>query len=468
MCKRANIMRLFFVFFILFLFLLPGLPEASICSGNEKDVSKRKNETFSSPPAVRKIPSRTRFFYIEPERATASQVFASRTRFLLRNIFQNRNSSSMPYSIVADKKAWQKTADLLQVKEAPARLMITIPGDFFLLYMYKEALYKIVSLALLAEAGVPLQKEEDFRKSFLVAAIVHEALNHIFLAAMPYSKYDPFSSTLASYGLFPTLKMLLAYPPHPASPEAGIYEEYSAHLLSFLLRGRFFSGGDFLSVVREMAQKGVSGQYRILSEKITEKLQKSKKQQEDDADGWFQQNMKKFLLSSLMPASPHYIEKEYIKHAVLSGMDHSGKMQKYTLRQYTKAVKELSNPDYSTYRILQFLLRHARIAPGDSRNALLYLRQQIIKTRNSPTSDNQKKLDEAEKNFFLQLEKICKMERFLRKTEMTSTTEGVRFFQSMPLLDKNHTSPLYIPWGSRMEKLLRDTQKTYFAEDKTF
>ena len=457
-------MRLFFVIFILFFFLLPGFPEAGSCAGKEKGDTGHTNATFSPPERT----GGNRILYVEPHRSTASAIFASRTKLLIRNIFQNKPSSSLPYSIVPDTLPLKKGAEILKIKESSTFLALTIPAEFSFFYMDKDAMYRTVSFALLAEAGISLRFEKDFRRSFLVAAIVHECLNHIFLASMPYSKYDPFSSVLASYGFYPTLRELLYFPPDPASPAAGIYEEYSSHLLASLLRNRFFSGADFLSVARETAQKGADRQYAVLSVCIAKNLQKNKKTEDKKPDIWFQKNLKRLLLSSLMPASPHYIEKEYIKNAVFTGIDRNGKMQRYSLGEFAKAVKELQDPDFATYQFLQFLLHHARIAPGDSRNALLYLRQMVIKTRKSPTKANQILLVQAEKNLFLQLEKIWKMEKFLRKTERMTTTAGVRFFQTMPLLDKFHSDSSGTPWGSRMEKLLNDTQKTYFADERNF
>ena len=451
-------MRLFFCIFVIFLFFLPGFPELASCPGGEK-VSPR----YSAAAKNDGTGDRLRVYFMHEAVSTPSILFTARVRQLIRNLYKDRLLFS-PLTLQADKKAWKKGEELLKTSRNNGTFSVTIPRDLFLVYHDRTTLHKAVSLSLLASCQLPLRHEEALRKSFLVAGIVHESLNHAFLHTMPYGSNAPNAAVLAGYGNFPGLKKLLTIPLSPEKPSGDLYGEYAWLLLSGLLRNKLLSGEDFLFLTKEIAAKGASSQYELTVDLLNRKLENSKKQL--TAEEWFRQWQKKELTGPMLPASPHYIEQEYTRTARLSGLDHAGKKCSFPVTKTADAIQKLQDPDREIYTLLQTWLRLARVAPGELRNKLLAMRKPLIRLRNFPTKENQILLNRKEQEFFLELEKTLKLERFLTSTERFATTEGTRFFRTMEVLEKFHASREYIPWGSRLEDLLTNTQKSYSEEKR--
>lgn len=451
-------MRRFFVVFIFFFYFLPGFPEISSCPGKEEILSPQKNDL---PPVSRAAKQpRQRFFLLQQERSSRSILFASRLRVLLRNLFQERLPANPRCIFLPARHPVKKGENALKITLRDGRIYFTLPTNFSLLYHDRNTLYKMVSLSLLATESLPLDREKEFRSSWLVAGIVHNCLDHLFLSAMPYSDYTPAALVFARYGIFPELKDLLTIPIPPESSFADFYGEYSSLLLAGLLRNRFFSGEDFSSVIRKTLEKGVSSQYEVLYAHLENTLQKRKRKL--TISQWFDVCIKRELATSLLPASPHWVEKEYLKTAVLSGKDRSGKIVTFPVTQLFTAVKTLSEPDKEVFRLLRDLHILARTAPDSVRTKLLALRLVIIKTRRDPVKENQDLLNKTEQQLFAELDKANRMEEFLRSTELFATTPGTRFFQTLKTTNKTVLSPL----GSRLEILLENTAKTYLTDDR--
>lgn len=461
--ERANTMSGFFRVFIVFFLLLPGFPAPSLRAGEEArafspsagkgSLAKDPRERFLTPVLL-----------LRQEDSSASALFASRIRQTIRAMLRDKVPSGANFSILPEKRPSSPGKRGPALHRSGGKLLLTIPGDFSLLSRDRETLAECASLALLAASSLPLRGEKNLRSSFLAAGLVRDGLNSVYLNAMPYAQYAPVATVLTSYGSVPKLKTLLAVPPPPESVSGELYGEYSFLLLSGLLRSRLLSEEDFLQLIKKISEEGPSVQYDLLHDLLRRSLAKRKNVLSPEE--WFARYVRRELSSLLLPASPHFVEMQYISGTVLKGEDREGKEKRFPLTRLAEAARELKDPDKEVFRILQFLPRLARTAPGDLGEKLLALRPCIIRTRRFPTKENQLALNKAEQDFFLELEKTLKLEKFLRASEQFSTPPGARNFRTLEFLETFRSSPENTFWGSRLDALLDHTQNTFSDEER--
>ena len=452
-------MRVFFRVFIIFFLFLAGFPEKASCAG-------RKQGASAGVPGEGNVPDAGRFpvLLLQKGDTSASALFASRIRQTIRAMLRNRAPSGANFVILPEKGKTSPGRKTLSVRRNAGKLLLTIPADFLPLYEDRNSLYECVSLALLAASSLPVQGERNLRNSFLAAGIVQDGLNSVFLNAMPYPQYAPVSTVLARFGIVPDLKTLLTVPLPPESVSGELYGEYSFLLLSGILKSRLLAEEDFYALIRGIAEEGASAQYEILHGQLRKALEKRKSPLTPEK--WFARYVRRELASLLLPASPHYIESCYAAESRLKGKVRSGEEKSFPLTKLAEASEELQDPDREVFRILQFLVRLAKVSPGGLREKLLALRPHIIRTRRFPAKENQLALNRAEQEFFLELEKILKLEKFLRTSEALAVAPGARFSRTLQFLETVRTSPENTPWGSRLETLLRHTQNTFSEEGK--
>lgn len=433
-------MRLFFSVFTVFLFFLPGFPEVSFCRGNE----------FSSAPYSR-----------QQENQQFAAHFASRMRNILRNIFQERAVFNNRFSIRPAPAGKNNISPVPYLHEQGSHQILYIPHHISFFNGDKKNISKAVSLALLSAAGAAPHQEEKLRDSFLTAAITHDLASTFFLQFMPYNKYTPAARVLTSYGICPDLKTIFLSPVCVDHASGELYGEYSSLLLDALLRKKIFSGGDFQRIIRHIIQNGAEKQYDILAKLMKERL--ADKRTGQTANEFFRSHIRKTLSNVMLPQSVGELEKQYLLLTHFEAEDHSGNIVTFSLPQFTELIRKIKKPDILTVRLLQELLRLARIAPGDTADGLLKLRQCVIKARTSPGRETQKQLDETEQLFLQGLEKQAAIEKFLTSVEQFSLTPGTRFFRTMEVLNIQKKDPLLIPWGGELEKLLENAD--HFSRD---
>lgn len=321
-------------------------------------------------------------------------------------------------------------------------MRIQLPASYTMLSSDRETMRLIMSWMLLARAGYGSEHALAIRDSWFVSGLVRKALEDMKKKQQPAFRYYPAAYALASHGIVPHLRYIMdgKLSSFDGAP-AAMQDEYCELLIDACAKNGLFREDIIEKSIVHMLEKSEKTPYEFFIETVGPSILKrgagifSSALSFDELDRqvpeWYTGEASKTLVSFFMPSSVQQIEKDYRKASEWTFESVKGVKQTIRIMDFQEKWDSIPNPSDAVTEIMEKLGAISFSAPPELREPMSEIRMALTALRTSRKKSDGERLKNAERNFFLSVEKRIALEYFLRESENRNVPPGTRFAETV-------------------------------------